>query len=329
MSEKEKEPTVVLPQYVPPTTGLLSLVPPSWVPYGQLMRLDKPGGFYAFYFPYVTGLSYAACISESSGLVINPLTILHRATIFFVGSIFLRGAACTWNDNIDQEYDRKVARCRLRPIARGAVSTIEGHLFTVIQTLIGSLLFTQLPTECIYDTVPITILFAIYPFGKRFTDYPQLILGFPFAGAIIMSCHSLAIDPWTPQAVASTTSLVMANVLWTMVYDTIYAHQDKKDDEKAGVKSMAVRFKDSTKTISSILGVAVISLLVTTGVLLNLSWIYFLLTCGGTSASLTAMISLVNLDTPSNCMWWFTWGFWMVGASLVTGFFGEYIKNMA
>lgn len=324
-----KDTSVVSPlHYLAPTSGILSQVPAACVPYAQLMRIDKPGGFYAFYFPYITGILYAACLGVESGLIISPAMLLNRAAIFSVGSIFLRGAACTWNDNMDQEFDRKVERCRLRPIARGAVSTTQAHIFTLVETAIGLLLFTQLPINCLYDALPITVLFAIYPFGKRFTDYPQLVLGFPFAGAIVMSCHSLGIDPLHGRALNSTLSLVIANVLWTMIYDTIYAHQDKKDDERAGVKSMAVKFKDSTKTLSSVLGIVVIVLLVQTGIFMRLSGLYFTLTCGGTAISLAAMIGFVNLDVPTSCMWWFTWGFWMVGGTLISGFVGEYLKNL-
>jgi 4-hydroxybenzoate polyprenyltransferase len=324
MDHKHQDSTARPTLYVPPKTGFLSLLPQSWVPYAQLMRLDKPGGFYAFYFPYITGLAYASCIVSDIRPPPRPSDLLHQALIFLVGCIFLRGAACTWNDNIDQEFDRKVERCRFRPIARGAVSSFQGHIFTFALTIVGSSLFTLLPTECIYDAVPISALFAIYPFGKRFTNYPQLILGFPFAGAIFMSCHALDIDPLTVANFSSTATLLSANVLWTMVYDTIYAHQDKKDDEKAGVKSMAVLFKDSTKNLTSVLGVFIIILLVATGILMHLSYLFFVLTCGGTALSLTAMIGFVNLESPASCMWWFTWGFWLVGGSLVSGFWVEY-----
>lgn len=191
--------------------------------------------------------------------------------------------------------------------------------------MIGCALFTQLPVECFFDAVPITVLFAIYPFGKRFTNYPQLLLGFPFSGAIFMACHSLHINPFTN--FSSVMCLVSANVLWTMIYDTIYAHQDKLDDQRAGVKSMAVKFQNSTKLLSTVLGVGVISLLVATGVLMRLSGLYFIFTCGATAASLIIMISKVDLNIPASCMWWFTWGFWLVGGSLVSGFVAEYVQK--
>ena len=288
------------------------------------MRLEKPAGLYAFYFPYLVGLCYAACIAEPT-----PLTeeIFALSGLFLVGCIILRGAACTWNDNMDQDFDRKVARCRMRPIARGAVTTTQGHLFTVVLTLIGAPLFAFLPLQCAYHAMPIMILFGIYPFAKRFTHYPQLVLGFPFAWGVIISCAALKIDPFSKELVTPTTTLLLANILWTMIYDTIYAHQDIKDDVKAGVKSMAVRFANSTKLLASNLAVFQILLLLMTGWYASLSTVYFVVTCGGTTTALVVMIANVNLDQPASCAWWFQYGFWFVGGSAITGLFGEYIKR--
>lgn len=315
-----------LPLYVPPSKGFLSILPASWTPYAQLMRLEKPGGLYAFYFPYLLGLLYAACIANN---IISPLRMLRESAFFLPGAIILRGAACTWNDNIDQDFDRKVARCRLRPIARGAVSSAQGHLFTVGQTLAGSLLLALLPLECAYDAILITLLFVIYPFGKRFTNYPQFILGFPFAWAIVMSCHALGVDPLTSKTLPSTICLVLANVSWTMVYDTIYAHQDIKDDVDAGVKSMAVQFKDSTKLITSILGAILVALLLAVAAFIDMSHLYMAFTCGGTAISLAAMIGLVELKKPASCAWWFKWGFWFVGGAMMSGLLAQYLARLA
>lgn len=304
--------------------SFLSCLPASWVPYAQLMRLDKPGGYFAFVFPYWIGLSYGASIALHPP---TPGFLLTRAGLFSVACIFLRGAACTWNDNIDQDYDRLVARCQNRPIARGAISTTAGHVFTALQTVMGSTAFFLLPNICMVDAIPITVLFAIYPFGKRFTDYPQAILGFPFAFGIVLACHSIQVDPFATRPAGllwSTTALMIANVLWTMIYDTIYAHQDREDDRKAGVKSMAVRFRDSTKLLCSALSAITVSLLVGVGVFAQLHWIYYVVGVGGVAISLITMITAVELTVPESCMWWFQWGFWYVGGSLLGGFLLQY-----
>ena len=311
--------------YVPPQHGLLAHIPTPWVPYAELMRLDRPAGLYAFYFPYLTGLSYSACVAQTrSPPPPPPSQLLWLSLLFLGGSVLLRGAACAWNDNIDQDFDRQVARCRNRPIARRAVSTRQGHVFTAALTAGGGCLLLLLPAPCLYHAVPITVLFAIYPFAKRFTNYPQVVLGFPFAWAIFMSCAALGLDPFGVELRASTGSLFMANVLWTVVYDTIYAHQDIKDDVKAGVKSMAVRFADSTKTLASVLAVFQVALLLATGWLANLSPVYFVLSCGGATVALVNMIVRVELSDPASCAWWFHAGFWLVGGSVVVGLVAEY-----
>ena len=311
--------------YVPPQKGILSIIPSSWVPYAQLMRLERPAGLYAFYFPYVIGIFYAACVAAEAPSMEHVLAL---AALFLLGSVVLRGAACAWNDNIDQEFDRNVARCRLRPIARGAVTTTQGHLFTGALTISGLPLFAFLPRECAYHAIPIAILFGLYPFAKRVTYYPQVVLGFPFAWAIFMCCAALGVDPFGPQIRGSATSLFTANVLWTIIYDTIYAHQDIADDVKAGVKSMAVRFRNSTKLLASNLAAVQLAMLVASGWTAGFSPVFFLVSCGGTLVALGSMIVRVDLSKPASCAWWFHWGFWFVGGSIAAGLCGEYAVRL-
>ena len=325
-AEKENQPPQdppnSLPRYTPPSKGHLSLLPTSWIPYAELMRLDRPAGLYAFYVPYLIGLSYAACLVFPIPSLEHLLTY---STVFLVGSTILRGAACTWNDNIDQDFDRKVARCCLRPIARGAVTTVQGHLFTAALMLAGTPIFLALPIECVCHAIPVTLLFALYPFAKRVTNYPQVVLGLPFAWAVFMCCAALRVNPFSAENIVPTMSLFGANIVWTIIYDTIYAHQDLKDDVKAGVKSMAVRFADSTKLLVTLLAVAQVLLLAVAGWQAGFGLIYFVGTCGGTTIALAIKITSVNLDQPASCAWWFHRGFWFVGGSIVMGLSGEYI----
>ncbi|KAK7186337.1 putative 4-hydroxybenzoate polyprenyl transferase [Paraphaeosphaeria sporulosa] len=313
-------------QYTPPTKGFVSTLPVSWVPYAQLMRIERPAGLYAFYVPYILGLAFAACLSKET---IQPSILLKHSGLLLVGCVILRGASCTWNDNMDQEYDRAVARCRNRPIARRAVSTAQGHIFTLALYLAGAGLVSIWPKECAYDAIVIAILFTIYPFGKRFTNYPQFILGFPFAAGIVFSCHLVGVDPFAGGVMGLSTAFLMAaNVSWTMIYDTIYAHQDLKDDLKAGVKSMAVRFKDSTKTLTSVLAILQVLLLVKVGADLELSSLYYIITCAGTAVALAAMISLVDLEVPASCAWWFKMDFWFAGGTMIGGFLAQYLQRV-
>ena len=314
-----------LPADVPKSAGFLSLLPSSWIPYAELMRLDRPAGFYAFYIPYLLGLGYGACLTDS---VPSPTHLLSLCGLFLVYSIILRGAACTWNDTVDQEFDRQVARTRLRPIARGAVSTTQANVFTVALVLTEIPVFMRLPAACAYHTIPINILFGGYALMKRITHYPQFVLGFPFAWAILMSCAALDVDPISHHRIVPTMSLFMANILWTMIYDTVYAHQDIRDDIKAGVKSMAIRFANSTKELAATLATVQVALLFCTGWQAGLSPIYFVFTCGGTAVALAYMIAEVDLKEPSSCAWFFHRGFWYVGGSTMMGFAAEYVARL-
>lgn len=309
---------------------LVARLPPSWRPYAELMRLDKPAGFYAFYFPYVIGTSYAACLPQIPPDFQHLIRLL---TVFLIGSVILRGVACAWNDTMDQDYDRKVARCRQRPVARGAISTSRALGFTAALALAGlvPLFVATLPTACAFHALAVVVLFTLYPFAKRVTYYPQVVLGFPFAWAIPLACAALGLDPFEIDgyfAAAPTVALMGANVLWTMIYDTIYAHQDIEDDVKAGVLSMAVRFAETTKLLATVLGTAQVLLLLLTGWLAQLRLVYFVVACGGAAIALAIMIVRVDLKDPASCAWWFENGFWFVGGSVAAGFFMTYLERL-
>ena len=307
------------------SSDFLSLLPPTWTPYAQLMRIDRPAGFYAFYIPYLIGLGYGACLPQS---VPSPSYLLSLCGLFLVYCVLLRGAACTWNDNVDQKFDRQVARTRLRPIARGAVSTTQGHIFTLALLLAQIPILMILPVVCTYHAISMNLLFSAYALMKRITYYPQLFLGFPFAWAILMSCAALDVDPISHRRIIPTTSLLIANITWTVIYDTVYAHQDIGDDVRAGVKSMAIRFANSTKELTATLATIQVALLWYTGWQTGLSPVYFIFACGGTAIALGAMITIVNLKEPSSCAWFFHRGFWYVGGSITTGFVAEYLTRL-
>ncbi|PYI29204.1 hypothetical protein BP00DRAFT_308703, partial [Aspergillus indologenus CBS 114.80] len=275
--------------------------PASWIPYLQLMRLDRPAGFIGFYMPSILGLVYAASLAGPGTVPLRQL--LTQSIFWLVANILIRGAACTWNDNIDQEYDRQVDRCRGRPIARGAVSTQQAHVFLVLQlAVLGRLLHTLLPKHnpsAAYAAAAMGALYALYPFCKRFTHYPQAILGVPLALAIVLSAYSLVGDddaqskgdPFRDRpTTAATLALALAEILWTMIYDTVYAHQDLQDDVRAGVKSMAVRFRHSTKPLCAALAVGQVALLALAGVWTHMPPVYFVVGVAGSAVALVVML---------------------------------------
>ncbi|KAF3025096.1 hypothetical protein E8E14_014573 [Neopestalotiopsis sp. 37M] len=315
-----------LPPYQDPRTGPLSHLPSSWIPYAQLMRLDRPAGLYAFYFPYLIGLMYAACISPSR---IEPATILKLAVLLLPFNIVLRGAACTWNDNVDQRFDRCVQRCRHRPIARGAVSTGQAHVFTVAQLAALFLLQTMFPSPTIAHTITAVALLFVYALMKRVTFYPQVVLGFPFAWAIFFCLAALGVEPsGSIDNLKPSLALFTANILWTITYDTIYAHQDVADDEKAGVKSMALRYRNSTKILASILTICQLGLLLLVGMWAEFGVLYNIGTVGGVALSMAYHIYDVDLTQPESCGAWFHDQFWLVGAGYMAGLLCEYLKRI-
>lgn len=313
-----------LPPYSSPKSGILSKLPSSWVPYGELMRVDRPGGLYAFYFPYIIGTFYAASIAPSPPM---PRTVFSLIGLLLPFNILLRGAACAWNDNVDQVFDRQVERCRHRPVARGAISTTQANVFTICLLVACYPVLITLPSSCMSHTAIAVMLFFIYALMKRITYYPQVVLGLPFAWAIFFCIAALGMDPFGDY-LAPTLALFTANCLWTIVYDTIYAHQDIADDEKAGVKGMALRFKSSTKLLSSLLTVAQVITLILCGHWAGFGPVYQVGTVGGVSVAMAYYIYSVDLKSPESCGAWFRDQFWTVGAGFVAGLGGEYCARL-
>ena len=291
------------------------------------MRLEKPGGMWGGYFPYLIGLGYAACIQPT----VEPQFLLTTGALLLAWLIILRGASCTINDNFDREFDRQVPRCRIRPIARGAVTPLQGHLFYAVQTVVAGGTITLLPhsAECFYHAPAILVLLSVYPLAKRVTDFPQVVLSIPLAWGILMSCSALGVDPFTSQnetTALATLCLMASNALWIMMLDYVNACQDTTDDVKAGVRSMAVRYRNTARFIFT-LSAGQVSLMLAAGYLADLGPLYHTISCGGSIASLTWMAMTVDRDHPETCAWWFKNGSMIVGGTTVAGLFAQYAWN--
>lgn len=131
------------PLYTPPTKGILSKLPPSWIPFAELSRIEKPGGLYGFYMAYLIGLGYGACLVAPT---VAPTSLVSTAAVLLVYNVFLRGAACTVNDILDRDFDRRVARCRNRPVARRAVIPAQGYWWYAAQTVGAGATIACLPS---------------------------------------------------------------------------------------------------------------------------------------------------------------------------------------
>lgn len=306
---------------IPRGSTILSYLPSSWVPYAQLIRLDKPIGFAIVYLPYLIGIIYAASIAPH---VLPVSELLDRARIFLTGSILLRSAGCTWDDIVDQDLDRKVERSRGRPIPRGAISTTNAFLFTLALSAMGVYNLRLLPIECSFDAAVIVALSLIYPYLKRFTNYPQVVLGLTIAFAIIMATHSLGVDPWAYPTHISTWSLYLSIVLLMMLYDIIYARQDTTDDVRAGVKGMAVRFRHSIRLLASLMALAITIFLGIVGIGSSMGLVYYIPAVGGTGCSLCAMVLLMDLNNPNSYHRYVGGAYMVTSICILGGMAGEY-----
>lgn len=217
--------------------GWISWLPKVSQPFATLMRLDRPIGTWLLLLP-----GWWAIALGSGGWATMNLYDAYLFALFGVGAIVMRGAGCVINDLWDRDFDRAVERTRLRPLAAGAISVKAALGFLAILLLIGLGILIQLPLVAILLGILTLPLIVSYPLMKRVTWWPQFFLGITFnAGALIGWAAVTGV-------VGLPALLIYAGgILWTLGYDTIYAHQDKDDDALIGVKSTALKFGAQSK----------------------------------------------------------------------------------
>ena len=316
--------------YKQPTKGILSYLPFPCVPYAELARLDKPVGTLIVYFPYLFGSLFAACIQHP---FIGPLSVLSANTKLFPTAWLLRCAGCTWNDVIDRDLDSKVARCRLRPMARGAVSPRNGYIFYVAQMLILLWFLLQTSPQAIPYVFVVVLVGQLYPFAKRVTNYPEVVLGFAlspgvFVGCVVQGVRPTALVPEQPSTAVALACLCLSYLCWTVTHDIIYAFQDIQDDAKAGIKSMCLRHERHMKPLLSGLAVAQLVFHIATGLTMRAGVLYYLGTCLGSATLLACLIWKLDVRDPKQCSWWFQYGSLIIGCTITAGFVGEYDRRL-
>lgn len=210
--------------------------PAALQPYLRLARADRPIGSWLLLLPCWWSAALAAVAASAAGP--NPWHLL----LFAVGTVAMRGAGCTWNDIVDRDIDARVERTRSRPLPSGQVSLRAAVAFLVLQALVGLAVLLQFNRFAIVTGIASLAIVAIYPFMKRITWWPQIVLGLAFSwGALMGWAAAFARLDW--QAVV----LYAGSISWVIGYDTIYAHQDREDDALAGLKSTALLFGERTK----------------------------------------------------------------------------------
>lgn len=311
--------------YKPPQTGLISYLPESWIPYAELARLDKPTGTYYLFFPCLFSTLMAGAYTAAT-----PSQVFTTSILFLTGALIMRGAGCTINDLWDRNLDTRVTRTRHRPIARGAISPFGALKFAGFQMLAGLGILLQFPTSCLFYGIPSLLFVATYPLAKRFINYPQFVLGLTFSWGAIMGFPALGVDLLADaQALKAVGLLYTGCVAWTVLYDMIYAHMDIKDDPKAGIKSIALRHENETKSVLCALGAFHVASLAAAGSVIGAGPIFYLGSCGSAAVTLALMIWRVRLKEVSSCWWWFKNGAWFTGGGIATGLLADYYLRLS
>jgi 4-hydroxybenzoate polyprenyltransferase len=219
------------------TGNWVDTLAPAWSrPYLRLARLDRPIGSWLLLMPCWWSCALAAIAAG------NATPRLTHLALFFLGAFAMRGAGCTWNDIVDRDLDRSVERTRSRPIPSGQVSVAQAVAFLVLQSLIGLAVLLSFNVFTVGLGVASLAIVAVYPFMKRITYWPQIVLGLAFSWGALMG-WAAAFGRLDPPAFL----LYAGSIAWVIGYDTIYAHQDREDDALIGIKSTALLFGERTK----------------------------------------------------------------------------------
>jgi 4-hydroxybenzoate polyprenyltransferase len=210
---------------------------PVWLrPYLRLARLDRPIGSWLLLLPCWWSAALAAVAAHKPGPSLSHLVL------FFIGAFAMRGAGCIWNDIADRDLDASVERTRSRPIPSGQVSVGQAGLFLVLLSLIGLAVLLQFNGFTIALGIASLAIVVVYPFMKRITYWPQIVLGLAFSWGALMGWAAAFGRLGLPPLL-----LYAGSISWVIGYDTIYAHQDREDDALIGIKSTALLFGESTK----------------------------------------------------------------------------------
>jgi 4-hydroxybenzoate polyprenyltransferase len=263
---------------------------PAWTrPYLRLARLDRPIGSWLLLMPCWWSVGLAAIHAHSQ---VN----LWHLVLFFVGAFAMRGAGCTWNDIVDRDLDTQVERTRSRPIPAGQVTVAAAAGFLLLQALIGLVVLLQFNRFTVYVGFLSLAVVAVYPFMKRITYWPQIVLGLAFSWGALMGW------PATFGRLDLPAFLLYAGAIsWVIGYDTIYAHQDREDDALIGIKSTALLFGERTKTMLALFYALAVALIALAG------WragggVVFALGLGAFAAHLAWQIMRLDIHDPVLCL---------------------------
>ncbi|CAH8537044.1 unnamed protein product [Dicrocoelium dendriticum] len=269
--------------------NLSSRTPVRLRPYVKLARYDKPIGTWLLYLPCTWSIALAATPGHFPDMKL--------LAIFAVGAILMRGAGCTINDLMDQNFDRQVERTKSRPLACGDLTSRAALAFLCVQLSAAFAVLLQLNYYSVGLGSLSLLLVTTYPLFKRFTYWPQLVLGFAFNWGALLG-YAAVVGHFDPLI---CIPLYVAGIKWTLIYDTVYAFQDIEDDLSIGVKSLAILFGNKTKSYLTLFHLGMFANLLLVGVNINATWIYYFGTAI-TMAHLGHLIYKTDLRSPSSCL---------------------------
>jgi 4-hydroxybenzoate polyprenyltransferase len=219
-----------------------------------------------------------------------------QLALFFVGAFAMRGAGCTYNDIVDRDLDASVERTRSRPIPSGKVSVFSAGVFLVAQALVGFAVLLSFNVFTIGLGIASLAIVAVYPFMKRITYWPQIVLGLAFSWGALMGWAAAFARLDAPALL-----LYAGAIAWVIGYDTIYAHQDREDDALIGIKSTALLFGERTKPMLALFyGLAVI--LVGVAGLISGAGLVFAIGLLAFAAHLAWQIARLDIADPDRCL---------------------------
>lgn len=257
-------------------------LPPSWQPYARLARLDRPVGVWLLLWPAFWALA----------LVRADLTFY---LLFTIGAVVMRAAGCVINDMWDRELDAQVERTKLRPLASGVLSLKQAGVFLLALLLVGLVILLQFPPLAIGLGAASLVLIILYPLMKRVTWWPQAFLGLTFNWGVLMGAAVVGFLPlWA-------WPLYAAGVLWTLGYDTIYAHQDREDDALAGIKSTARMFAGQSKFWVGGFYAGCVLLILLAGMVAQVGWGFYGMMILA-AAHLVWQVQGWQMNNPADCL---------------------------
>lgn len=244
------------------THFLYRITPVRLHAYISLGRMDRAIGYILLFYPCIWGLmlswNVALRLPDVSPVPIS--SIVTYGLLFFIGAFVMRAGGCAWNDIQDRHFDAQVARTKNRPLPSGHLQVWQASIFIVIMGLIGGAVIIHFPLPAIIAGLVACVPAVLYPFFKRITHFPQVWLGVTFNWGIWVGWFTLLPPEYALRFTLIWLPLLVhiLGLLWTLAYDTVYAHQDRRDDVIAGVKSSAIAFGKRTYKMAILCYVTII-----------------------------------------------------------------------